>query len=210
MWELHSKESWEPKNWCFWTVVLEKTLESLLECKEIQPVHPKGNQSWIFIGRTDAEAETPILWPPDAKNWLICKYLDAGKYWKRRGWQRMRWLDGISDSMDMNLSILQEIMEDRGVWRAAVHRVTKSQTQLSDWTTTTIKLTGLLLFLFSKLCLTLSNPWTVACQAPVSVDFSRQEYWSGLPFPSPGHLPNKPAFPVLAGGFFTTEPPEKP
>ena len=79
MWELHYKESWESKNWCFWTVVLEKTLENPLDCKEIQPVHPKGNQSWIFIGRTDAEAETPIFWPPDVKSWLIWKDSDAGK-----------------------------------------------------------------------------------------------------------------------------------
>ena len=76
------KESWEPKNWCFWTVVLEKTLESPLDCKEIQPVNPKGNQSWIFIGRTDAEAETPILWPPDAKSWLMWKDPDAGNDWR--------------------------------------------------------------------------------------------------------------------------------
>ena len=82
MWELDYKESWALKNWCFWTVVLEKTLESLLDCKEIQPVHPKGNQSWIFIGRTEAEAETLILWPPNAKNWLIWKDPDAGKYWR--------------------------------------------------------------------------------------------------------------------------------
>ena len=80
-WELDSKESWAQKNWCFWTVVLEKTLESPLDCKEIQPVHPKGDQSWLFIGRTDVEAETPILWPPDAKNWLIWKDPDAGKDW---------------------------------------------------------------------------------------------------------------------------------
>ena len=82
MWELDYKESWAPKNWCFWTVVLKKTLESSLDCKEIQPVHPKGNQSWIFIGRTDAEAETPILWPPDEKNWLIGKDPNAGKDWR--------------------------------------------------------------------------------------------------------------------------------
>ena len=82
MWELDYEESWDQKNWCFWTVVLEKTLESPLDCK-IEPVHPKGNQSWIFIGRTDAEAETPILWPPDAKNWLTGKYPDAGKDWRR-------------------------------------------------------------------------------------------------------------------------------
>ena len=83
MWELDYKESWASKNWCFWTVVLEKTLESPLDCKEIQPVHPKGHQSWIFIERTDAEAETPILWPPDVKNWLIWKDPDAGKDWRR-------------------------------------------------------------------------------------------------------------------------------
>ena len=82
MWELAYKESWVPKNWCFWTVVLEKTLESPLNCKEIKPVHPKGNRSWILIGKTNAEAETPILWPPDGKNWLIGKDPDAGKDWK--------------------------------------------------------------------------------------------------------------------------------
>ena len=85
MWELDYKESWEPKNWCFWTVVLEKTLESPLVCKEIQPVHPKGDQSWVIIGRTDVEAETPILWPPDAKSWLIWKDPDAGKDWGQEG-----------------------------------------------------------------------------------------------------------------------------
>ena len=87
MWELDYKESWTPKNWCFWAVVLEKTLESPLDCKEIQPVHPKGDQSWVFIGRTDVEAETPIFWPPDAKSWLIWKHPDAGKDWK---WEEKR------------------------------------------------------------------------------------------------------------------------
>ena len=85
MWDFDYKESWALKNWCFWSVVLDKTLSSPLDCREIQPVHPKGNQSWIFIGRTDAEAETPILWPPDAKNWLILKDPDAGKDWSREG-----------------------------------------------------------------------------------------------------------------------------
>ena len=83
MWELDSKESWAPKNWCFWTVVLEKTLESPLDCKEIQPVHPKGNWFWVFIGRTDVEAETPVFWPPDGKSWVIWKDPDAGKDWRQ-------------------------------------------------------------------------------------------------------------------------------
>ena len=97
MWEFDHKEGWVPKNWCFWTVVLEKTLESPLDCKEIKPVHPKGNPSWIFIGTTDAEAETPILWPPDVKNWLIGKDPDAGKIESRRRWDDRGW-DGSKAS----------------------------------------------------------------------------------------------------------------
>ena len=123
--------NWAPKNWWFWTVVLEETLESPLDCKEIQPVHPKGDQSWIFTGRTDAEAETPILWPPNVKNWLTGKDPDAGKDWRQEekgmtgdemvGWHHL-------------LSKLRELVMDRKAWRAAVHEVAKSRTQQSDWT----------------------------------------------------------------------------
>ena len=139
MWELHYKESWAPKNWCFWTVVLEKTLESPLDCKEFHPVHSNEDQSWVFIGRTDVEAETPILWLPDANNWLIWKDPDAEKDWRRRrGWQRMRWLDGITDSMDMDLGGLPEFVIYRETWHAALHGVGKSRTRLSNWTKLTM------------------------------------------------------------------------
>ena len=135
-WELDYKESWAPKNWCFWTVVLEKTLESPLDCKEIQWVHPKRNESWVFIGRTDTEAETPILWPPDMKNWLIWKDPDAGKDWRweEKGMTEDEMVGWHHQFNGHELSKLCELVIDREAWRSAVHGVAKSWTSLIDWT----------------------------------------------------------------------------
>ena len=144
MWELDYKESCVPKNWCFWTVVLVKTLESPLYYKEKQPVHSKRDQSWVFIGSTDAKTETPILWPPHAKSWLIRKDPDAGKNWRQemKGRQRTRWLVGITDSMDM-------VWVDSGSWwwtgRPGVLQSMGSQRVGHDWAT---KLNWLLLKLW--------------------------------------------------------------
>ena len=135
MWKLDCEEGWAPKNWCFWTVVLEKTLESPLDCKEIQPVIPKGDQSWVFFGRTDAKAETPVLLPPHAKSWLIWKDSDAGRDWGQEekgttevemaGWHH--WLDGCESEWTPGVG-------DRQAWRATIHGVAKSGTRLSNWT----------------------------------------------------------------------------
>ena len=136
MWELNYKESWVPKNWCFWTVVLEKTLESPLDCREIQPVHSKGDQFWILIGRTDAEAVSSVLWLPVVKNWLIWNDPDAGKdrRQKEKGTTQDEMVGWHHQFMDMSLSKLQQVVTDREAWPAAVHGIAKSQTQQSHWT----------------------------------------------------------------------------
>ena len=163
MWELDYKESWALKNWCFWTVVLEKTLESPLDYREIQLVHPKGNKSWIFVGRSDVEAETPMLWPRDVKSSLIWEDLDAGKDWRREekgmtedemaGWHH--WLSGHE------LSKFWEFVMDKEAWPAAAHGGTKIWTRLSNWTELNLLQRWSVDYFFFQLVLKFSEgPWT--------------------------------------------------
>ena len=135
MWELDCEEGWALKNWCFWIVLFEKTLESPLDCKEIEPVPSKRNQPWDFFGRNNAKAETPVLWPTHVKNDSLEKTLMLGGIVgrRRKGWHRMKWLDCITDSMDVSLCELRELVIYREAWRAAIHGVAKRLTQLSDW-----------------------------------------------------------------------------
>ena len=185
MWELDHKEDWTPKNWCFWTVVSEKTLESPLDTKEIKPVNPKGNQPWIFVGRTDAEAA--ILWPPDVKSQLIRKDPDVGKDWRQEmgmtedemvGWYH--WLNGYEFE--------QAPGDDEG--QGSLACCSPQGCRVRTW-------------------LNFLN-WIASHQAPLSLGFPRQEHWSGQSFHSLGNLPNSGTEPALRSRFFTTEPPGKP
>ena len=202
MWELDHKESWVPKNWCFWTVVLEKTLESPLECKEIKPVNPKGNQSWMFIGRTDAEAESTILWSPDAKNWLFRKDSDAVKDWKQEekgmiedemvGWHH--WLDGHDFEQDPGVRDGQGSLEHCSPWGCkeldmaewlnwtqlnCLHQVTDGGHLVSAIFFSHWKFVKVCYMLWNGFLCVLSHVWlfatlwTVACQAPLSMGFPR-------------------------------------
>ena len=170
MWELDCEESWASKKWCFWTVVLEKTLESPLDCREIQLVHSKGDQPWVFFGRNDVEAETPVLWLPHAKSWLAGKNRDAGRDWGQEkgmtegemaGWHHQldghefRWTPGVGDG------------QGGLVCCDSLDRKESATTEGLNWTEGP----------------TLVTSWTIAHQAPLSMGFSRQEYWSGWPFP---------------------------
>ena len=141
MWELNHKESWAQENWCFWTMVSEKTLESSLDCKEIKPANPKGNQSWIFIEglmlKLKLQYFDHLMWRADSLEKTLMLWKIEGR--RRRGQQRTRQLDGITDSMDMSLSKLREMVKDREAWLAVIHEITKSRTRLSDWTKNPLK-----------------------------------------------------------------------
>ena len=220
MWELDYKESWVLKNWCFWTVVL-KTFESPLDCKEIQPVHPKGDQSWVFTGRTDAEAETPILWPPDAKSWLIGKDPDAGRDWgqeekgttedKVAGWHHrpnghgFGWTLGVGDG--------QGGLVCCSSWG---HK----ELDMTEWLNWTDAYAYTCIHIHKHVCAQsfshvqlFATPWTIAVRLLCPQEFSRQEYWSSLPCPPPGDIPNlgiEPRTPTLQADSLPSEPPGKP
>ena len=234
MWKLDYIESWVLKNWCFWTVMLEKTLESPLDCKKIQPVHPKGGQSLIFIERTDAKVETPKLWPRNSKSWLIGKDSDAGKDWRQEEkgttedemFGGHHWLNGhvwvssgswwwtgrpgVLPSMG-----LQRVRHD---WATELNR-TFFKWRIPKWFFSE-QIYDIRQFFFSSFAVSMHircfSPvqlfvtlWNIVHQTPLPMGFSRQEYWVGLPFPTPGDLPNpgiKPGSPALQAASLPSEP----
>ena len=214
------------KNWCFWTVVLEKTLESPLDCKEIQPILSKGDQSWVFIGRTDAKTEAPVLWPPDAKSWLIGKHSDAGRDWGQEekgttedemaGWHH--WLDGRESWWTPGVGDGQGGLACCGSWSLKESDTTEqlNWTELNSCIISikSSKTVGTVKVLAVQSCSTLCDLMDYRVhEDPLSVEFSRQEYWNGLPCSSPGDLPDpeiKPMSPALAGRFVTAETTREP
>ena len=184
MWELDHKEGWVPKNWCFWTVVLEKTLES---SKEIKAVHPKGNQSWIFSGRTDAEADAPILWPPDVKNQFIGKHPDAGKDWRQEEKGTTGW-DGWMASLTQWTRVWASSWSCWWTGKPGMLQSIGSQRVRHDWATELIfkNLSKSRKSVSHSVIFDSATPWNLAHQVPLSLEFSRQEYWSGLSFPFQG------------------------
>ena len=198
MWDLDCEESWTPKNWCFWTVVLKKTLESSLDCKKIQPVHPK-DQSWVFIWRTNAVAETPIFWPSHAKSWLIGKDPDAGRHWGLEEETTLDEMAGWHHRLVGSESEWSGVPGFMGSQRVRHYWVTelnwtlncskrKSCFQIKHFTLFVSEWVCMCVCMCALLCPTLCNSVTVALQAPLSMRFFRQEYWSCLPFLTPGDL----------------------
>ena len=240
MWELDHTEGWAPKNWCFQTVLLEKTFKSPLDCKEIKPVNPKGNQPWIFIGRTDTKAEAPILWRPDSKSQLFGKDSNAGKDWGqekraikdgRVGWHH--WLNGHEFEHTLRNSKGPGSLACFSSWD---HKELDTTEQLNNKNRMhyivnliIVPIISLLKLMMKKMfrigskrttthtccwCSVMFNSfatqWSVALQAPLSIGLPRQEYWNGLPFPSPGDLPDPLTTLALVGRLFTTHLPGKP
>ena len=225
MWELDHKKRWALKNWCLWTMVLEKTLESPLDSKEIKPVNPKRNQSWIINGRIAAEA--PILWPPDVKSWLTGKDPHAGKDWEQEekgmtedemvGWHL--WLNGHEFEQTLGDSGGQGSLAYCSLWGRKESDMAHQLNNNKKWKTICFTHSILAQSKVKEKVKSLSRvrlfatPWTVAYQAPPSLGFSRQEYWSRLPFPSTGDLPNpgiEPRSSALQVDALPSEPPGKP
>ena len=181
----HNK-SWAPKNWCFWTVVFENTLDSPLDCEEIKPVVPKGNESWIFIGRTDDEAAAPILWPLDAKNWLNGKYPDAGTDWRQKGWTEDEVVGWNHQCEGHGFEQALGVGMDRKALYAAVHGLSKSWTSLSNWTLGLVpySLDFLHLFIITPWCPTLCNHMvcSLSCSSIHGLLQGRILEWVAIPF----------------------------